>query len=878
MIDSIRNTQCNKCSLAGICQTVCIMGSGNIKSKVMFVAEAPTNAEDKEGTTFSSVKYDLLWKILDKALGKKSEDYYYTTLVKCTPSEGRYIEQDEIDNCRSYLEAEINAIKPTVIITFGNIAMEALTGEKGITTKRGTLMSYLKDKSIAVIPTYSPQYVERRMKSSKIALEHFAKDINKGLLASDGLLDKKELTKVKVCSTMEEVYQLIYHVHSTGVAVLDFETTGLDYKIDKPTILGISFQIGSGWVIPLYHFESPFSEKEVLEIMHVLRVEIWENEAIRKVGQNFKFDMHFANAYTEGGITPVNCEDIINMHHILDENSRHGLKVVAPMYFPDFDGYEDEVGKYKWAEVPLDILSAYCVVDTDLTMRLCLAYELELMKYPELYRLYRSFANPALKWTFTAEKEGMLIDHEYLSESIELVSGMIDEKEKAIRGCTEILAFDKYKREEADEKLINILEEKLEKARARAKNGANKNTANYEERIRNIKAGNRDKDSFDKINFGSPKQLGELLYGECGFNFEMPYDRKKRAKAPSTEKKYLDELDDTSGFIKNLQEWRRMSKLLSTYFKGIMDRLDINNRLHTDFLIFGTTTGRFSSRNPNLQNIPRKGNDSISEIAKRVKNCFIAPEGYTVMQADYSQAELRLVAEYAKEDTMIEAYNNDKDLHALTAMTIKRMTEKDFNALEDNERSDERFKAKAANFGFIYGMEADSYQDYKKQEYKIESTYEECVKERHLYFTLYSKLQRWHKRQVSEAKENGYVSTLFGRRRRLVDINDSDGFIRSLAERQAINAPIQGSGGEYTGFSAAILELRLEVFDTRIKIVNSVHDSLIFYIPDGILEEAKVLIRDTMENPPVKEYFDFELEYVSMKVDCETGTSWGTLK
>ncbi len=1256
MIDSLRNIDCDKCSLAGICNNVCIMGSGNAESKVMFIAEAPTQAEDREGATFESIKYDLFWKVLDKVLGKKSEDYYYTTIVKCAPGEGRYIEEEEITNCRKYLEAEIEAIKPTCIITLGAIAMEALTGQKGITTKRGTVMQYNGSKSIPVIPTYSPNYVERRMQSSKSALEQFAKDINKGILLSASISDKREFTKVKTCKTIEDVHELIGHIIQVGEVVLDFETEGLDYKIHRPTMLGASYQIGAGWAIPLYHFESPFSEKEVIFIMETLRVQVWENPNIRKIGQNFKFDMHFANAYTEGGINPVKCEDIINMHHILDENSRHGLKIVGPRYFPQFEGYEDEVGKYKWAEVPLDVLAPYCVADTDLTFRLLVAYECELLQYPELYRLYRNLANPALQWTFEAEKEGMLIDREYLVESINIVTGLIDEKEKAIRNTEEVLIYDKHKRDTADADLLKVLEEKLEKAKARAKDGANRITANYEQRIRAIKIGQRDKDSFDKINFGSPKQMGELLYGEVGFKFEMPYDRKKRRKAPSTEKKYLEDLNDTSGFIKNLIEWRRMSKLSSTYFHGILDRLDINNRLHTDFLIYGTTTGRFSSRNPNLQNIPRKGNDAISEIAKRVKNCFIAPKGYNIMQCiaegyrvhtrrgllkienvttedevyhngkyypisrtinngkkscykittntgreiittdnhkfktvggftevkdfkkgeilyldniknsvgddtyiqdgryleyyiagfimgdgfyikntksgyiigislgkdskvlkpvldryfqctgylsdkgdykisnkkwynyfknlypkngsydvqipeivwrgdkvirqaflagaldsdgsyhsdrltissvckkwiqelqllsnsigcygiirktdrptnysdrsilyhldlftntsvfnfpkgllerknnrrvkgftqcrtdfvpyeliekyknsgiqktvlgnrlftngrrnnrvtrdalkkaglldkvdnfmyetavsieeygihtvydltipgmpvfsvnglivhncDYSQAELRLVAEYAKEDTMIKAYAEDKDLHAMTAWTIKRMTEEGFNELEDAERSDERFKAKAANFGLIYGMQADSYQDYKKHEYGIESTYEECVKERHLYFKHYPKLLPWHKRQMVEAKKNGYVTTLFGRRRRLLDINNTDDFIRSLAERQSINSPIQGTGGEYTSFSASILRLRLKVLDERIIIVNSVHDSLLPYVPKDIQDEASKLIQTTMENPPVKEYFDFELDYVNMKVDCEIGSSWGTL-
>jgi len=879
IIDNIRDEECAKCAVSQTCKSVCTMGRGDARANLMVITDAVHNSEDAPGKLMTNYKYDLFYQILERAVGAERNTLYYASLTKCAMPEGRFAEDEEVENCFEYLQDEIRAVNPTCILTLGDQAMRALTGQKGITGKRGEVLTYEDGETrIPVIPTLSPGFVKRKMENSKAILELFAKDIHKAYMISEGVEIEGKQTEWVLVDTLYKVKRLLNYIEEVGRGCADFETEGLDVRVHKPTMLGISFQPGSGWAIPLHHFDTPFTEAEITEIMIMVKERFWENPSVRKMGWNIKFDLKFANWYTPGGVKiRGRVDDGILMHHLLNENIRHKLKGVGPVFFPDFKDWDVDIKKYKWAEVPIDILAPYCVTDTDISLRLVWYFEAELMKEPVLYNLYRNFSAPALLWTLEAEKEGMLIDYDYLQESIDVVTKLIDENEIDLRNYRELKSFVKAENERKKEETLVILNEKLDKALKTLKNPeSSQRVVGYKDRISGLKSGKEV--LYSAINFASPKQLADLFYGPVGFGFKMPYVRTKRGVFPSTEKDFLVELPDRSGFIDSFIEWRRMAKLRSTYFDGIKERLDANNRLHCEFLIFGTVTGRFSCVDPNLQNIPRKGNDSISKIAERVKKCFIAPEGYVFAQADYSQAELRLVAEFAKEDTMIEAYDENKDLHALTARTLKGMGEKSFDALEPAEYADERYKAKAANFGLIYGMQAKSYQEYAKNKYMVILTEQEAVKSRRDFFKLYSELPRWHRRQIALAQEHGFVRTLFGRKRRLEQIHNLDDYIRSFDERQAINAPIQGSAGEYTGFSGSILKQRLRVFDERVSMVNTVHDSILFYIPIDNVEPVARLIKETMENALTEEYFGFGLDYVSMKVDIEVGDSWGTLE
>ncbi len=288
-----------------------------------------------------------------------------------------------------------------------------------------------------------------------------------------------------------------------------------------------------------------------------------------------------------------------------------------------------------------------------------------------------------------------------------------------------------------------------------------------------------------------------------------------------------------------------------------------------------TVTGIASSRNPNLQNLPNTAkltNELEKHIVGLVKGNFVPPEGHYIMQMDYSQLELRLAAEFAKEDTMIDAYKHDKDLHAVTGAKLSGHTFEEFMKLPKDEIKRYRTNAKPANFGLLYGQGAPGFMIYAKQNYGVDMSLDEAKKVRNEFFALYPKLLEWHEVYKAKAKKYGCVRTFLGQKRRLPNIHSRDEYLVAEAERHAINAPIQGSGGELNLFGMALLRHRL---DKRVKIINNIHDSVMFYVPEDLFEESIEIIRETAENLPLQEFFHKDFKYVKLKVDFEAGKeSW----
>lgn len=287
-----------------------------------------------------------------------------------------------------------------------------------------------------------------------------------------------------------------------------------------------------------------------------------------------------------------------------------------------------------------------------------------------------------------------------------------------------------------------------------------------------------------------------------------------------------------------------------------------------------------SSKNPNMQNIPRQAkidNSVAEELVSRIKKIFVVPStDYYLVQLDYAQAELRVAASFAKETTMLKAYAEGKDLHTVTAMSASGLTEAQWNALSDKEKKEYRSRAKAGNFGLLYGMGAEGFVEYARNNYKVIYTVDEAEKYRRKFFSTYPQLLVWHADYINRGKTQGFVRTLFGRKRHLPKINDSSDYVAAMDERVAINSPVQGTSGEFTIFAIALLRNRLH---SSVKLVNTVHDSILYYVPRPLMEETVAILIETCEDLPIKQYFDVELKNVKMKVDIEySETSWKELK
>ena len=333
----------------------------------------------------------------------------------------------------------------------------------------------------------------------------------------------------------------------------------------------------------------------------------------------------------------------------------------------------------------------------------------------------------------------------------------------------------------------------------------------------------------EEFNIASPKQLGEILFGKLKL-----VDKPKKTKTGqySTAEDVLSYLAQDHEIIKNIIEYRGLAKLKSTYIDALPDQVEeVTGRVHTDYMQTVAATGRLSSNNPNLQNIPIR-----TERGRQVRKAFIPrDENYTLLAADYSQIELRIIAALSDETTMIEAFKNGEDIHASTASKV-------FNVPLEEVTREQRSNAKTVNFGIIYGVSAfglSNQTDLSRGESK------ELIE---AYYETYPKLKKYMAELVDFARDNGYVQTVLGRRRYLKDINSRNAVVRGAAERNAVNAPIQGSAADIIKIAMINIHKKLTQGNFKTKMLLQVHDELVFDAHKTELEEVTLLIKTEMEN------------------------------
>ena len=881
----MRDENCKKCKQSTNCQSICVTTSKE-DGELMVIGDFPSDHDDKNNTLMAGVKDALVFNILNNVLNVPTEKIYKTYALKCRGDYESKPGNKEINACYPYLLAEIKRIRPKAILLLGDLPTQAVLKLKGIVKLRGSVHTLeiedeLEPFSVRVVPTFSPGYIEY----NQHMLKTFAEDINKAYNLSQGIEEKRDVSRITHVETIKDFLQLIRYIKQTGICSFDYETSEIDDKglgVHDPdfkvTLISASFQHGSAWTIPMDHHESPFDGDDLLDIWHTWNTEVLQNPAIHKIAHNAKFEMHVSRKFGCTGIQG-RLDDTMLMHHLIDETLPHGLKTIVDTYFPGFEGYEDLVKaaakQVGWEKIPMKLLSPYGGTDADLTLRLRDLFEAILLADEKLYRIYRNLTMYANRALFEAEARGMKIDKEALLTNIRRAEDLIKIQETKLRKHKKVLNYESVTKERANYEKQVILEDRVQMLQgnfdAQIEKGTKKPGRKMLDEaiqlLRELKIGAIS--YHDPINFGSPDQLGTLLYEPHGFGFRRPYDRKKRKEFDGTAKDILKALPDKSGFIEELMLWRSLNKTLSTYLTGVYDRLDEYGYIHTSFLIHGTTSGRLSSRNPNLQNLPNisKLLDALAiEVTGMVKKAFVPPPGHNIVQADYSQAELRIIADFANEQTMLTAYANKQDIHVITAAKFVKVTVEDFFKLLKEEQKRWRTNAKAGNFGLIYGMSAEGLVEYAKANYNVILTLDQAKVWRNDFFDLYPALLDYHDMYIAKAQKFGYVRTLYGRKRHTPEINNPDDYIRSMDERVAINSPIQGTAGEFTIFALALLRDRL---DPRILMVNTVHDSIIFYIPFDLMESGVAMIKFTMENLPNEQYFKKELKYVEMGSDVE---------
>ena len=569
---------------------------------------------------------------------------------------------------------------------------------------------------------------------------------------------------------------------------LDTETDNLDYM--AANLVGISFALENGEAaylpLQLDYLGAPKTLEKTTAL--TLLKPVLENPAIQKVGQNFKYDL---TIFARNGIDVQGVAfDTMLESYVLNSTGRHNMDDLAKRYLGHQTiTFEEIAGKGKnqltFNQIPLEKAAEYAAEDADVTMKLQQVLWEKLSKEPTLEKLFKEMELPLLGVLSRMERRGVLIDSDALFlQSNEIANRLSELEEQAY-----VLAGQPF-------------------------------------------------------NLASTKQLQEILFDKLG----LPVIQKTPKGAPSTNEEVLEELAFSHELPKVLVEHRGLSKLKSTYTDKLPQMVNPQTgRVHTSYHQAVTATGRLSSSDPNLQNIPIR-----NEEGRRIRQAFIAREGFTVVAADYSQIELRIMAHLSQDQGLINAFTQGKDIHRSTAAEI-------FGVSLDEVTSEQRRNAKAINFGLIYGMsafglsrqlgigraDAQSYMD--------------------LYFKRYPGVQTFMHDIREKAKAQGYVETLFGRRLYLPDINSSNGMRRKAAERVAINAPMQGTAADIIKRAMIQLDQKLQN-DPDIAMIMQVHDELVFEVRSEKVAFYSELIKTQMESAA-------DL-VVPLIVDVGQGTNW----
>jgi DNA polymerase-1 len=590
--------------------------------------------------------------------------------------------------------------------------------------------------------------------------------------------------------TMQQLDAWLARLEKSALIAIDTETTSLDYM--KAEIVGLSFavQTGEAAYLPLAHnypnVPQQLNRTDVLEKLRPLL----ESPTHLKVGQNLKYDYHvLAN---HGVMLRGISHDTMLASYVLDSTGKHNLDFLAQKHLNlKTIRFEDVAGKkgvkqLNFSEVEIDVAARYAAEDADVCVRLHHALQAKLQAEPNLLALYNELEMPLSSVLARIERNGVLIDDDLLvAQSFEL------------------------------EQQIMSLEQKAH------------NLAGH------------------SFNLGSPKQIQTILYEQLN----LPVLKRTPKGQPSTDESVLQELAEDYELPKLLIEHRSLSKLKSTYIDKLPQQINVKTgRVHTSYNQVVTVTGRLSSSDPNLQNIPIR-----SAEGRKIRQAFIAPNGYKIVAADYSQIELRIMAHLANDDGLITAFKNGEDIHRATAAEV-------FNVPLDKVTNELRRNAKAINFGLIYGMSAFGLAKQLDISRTDAQTY---IK---LYFERYPNVKKYMNETKILAKEQGFVETLFGRRLYLPEINSKNAILRQYAERTAINAPMQGTAADIIKHAMLKVDAWLATENIDAKMIMQVHDELVFEIKTEQLDNAIETIKTLMSGSA-------ELT-VPLIVDVGVGNNW----
>ncbi len=574
-------------------------------------------------------------------------------------------------------------------------------------------------------------------------------------------------------------------MNQTSVS-FDTETTGIDALNAELVGMSFSFEKGKAFYVPVSE-----NQEEAQALLEKFKP-FFESESIQKIGQNIKYDLKVLSKY--GIQIKGKLFDTMIAHYLINPDMRHNMDVLSETYLKySPKSIETLIGKkgknqLSMRDVPLENIKEYAAEDADITLQLKEIFS-PILDKAETKKLFEEIEIPLIPVLAAMEMEGINLDVAFLK------SMTVDMK-----------------------KDINEFEQKI-----------------YES-------------AGEKFNLASPKQLGDILFDKLKIGGVK--QKKTKTGQYATGEEVLSYLANDNPIVAAILEWRQMVKLQSTYIEALPNQVDSKtNRVHTDYMQTVAATGRLSSNNPNLQNIPIR-----TERGRLIRKAFVArDENYTLLSADYSQIELRIIAALSGEENMIKAFQNNEDIHKSTAAKV-------FNVPLEEVTKEQRSNAKTVNFGIIYGVSAFGLSN------QTSLSRSESAALIDAYYKTYPKLKSYMSEQVDFARENGYVQTVLGRRRYLKDINSANAIVRGGAERNAVNAPIQGSAADIIKIAMINIYKKLSSENWKSKMLLQVHDELVFDVHHSELEKIQPMIKHEMENA-------FKLD-VPLDVEIGIGKNW----
>lgn len=628
---------------------------------------------------------------------------------------------------------------------------------------------------------------------TELGFSSWLKTLDNPVAEAPAIIDEKPAViepEYETILTEEQFSRWFKQLENAELFAFDTETTSLDYS--KAQIVGVSFAVESGKAayLPLAHDYPgvPLQLNRTL-ILEKLRP-LLENPDKAKLGQNLKYDAHVL-ANHGIALRGIAHDTMLESYVLNSVATKHNMDDLAKEYLGVATiHYEDVTGKgakqIGFHEVPLEQATPYAAEDADITLRLHQVLLAKLQNYPGLYRLYTDMEIPLISVLARIERNGVLIDTAMLAQqSLELAS--------------QIIAIEQHAHDLAGR----------------------------------------------PFNLGSPKQIQDILYDQL----KLPVLKKTPKGQPSTEESVLQELAADYPLPKMILEYRSLSKLKSTYTDKLPQQVDEKTgRIHTSYHQAVAATGRLSSSDPNLQNIPIR-----SAEGRKIRQAFIAGAGYKIVAADYSQIELRIMAHLSADEGLLKAFSEGEDIHRATAAEV-------FGVSPEHVTQDLRRSAKAINFGLIYGMSSFGL----AQQLGLSRSQAQSYIE--LYFARYPGVKNYMDNIREQAREQGFVETLFGRRLYLPEIKSRNAAMRQYAERTAINAPMQGTAADIIKRAMLATDRWLLEDNVDAKMIMQVHDELVFEVAESRLDDCKTRIRALMCSAATLD--------VPLIVDIGVGNNW----